>query len=488
MRIAPATALRHRRRSTSAATLGGGPIDLRWWHERTDRPTVTVMATPDAAMPRWQRSLLPAMLGADHADRGGSGGDLPRSARDWLVDIVMFTGAVGIGIVIVISNVHSASAALLALDIVLGIPACLALWVRRRHPLAVGCLTVGASVVSGLAGGAAIAGVFTAAVYCLPRRALEVFALSLGSDAVYPLLYTAHGSYRVNSLLAGSVFSVVAVTFGAFVRARRELVLSLHERNRRLESEQHWRVAEARRAERARIAREMHDVLAHRISLLSVHAGALEFHPDAPPDEIARAAAVIRVSARAAQEELREVIGVLRTETEGESVEPPQPTLADLEILVAESRRAGMDVRVATDLEAGTLPPRLGRTVYRLVQEALTNARKHAPGQPVSIELTQDPATGITAEVVNRPLVGRAVGAGRRRPHDAIGPIGSIGSVRRGESRVGSSSPGESPVGSGTGLIGIAERVALAGGRLDHTRLPDGGFRLRASLPWPVDT
>ena len=129
------------------------------------------------------------------------------------------------------------------------------------------------------------------------------------------------------------------------MRARRELVLSLHERNRQLQAEQELRVQEAQRAERDRIAREMHDVLAHRISLLSLHAGALEYNPNAPPEEIARAAQVIRISARDAQEELREVIGVLRADVAEQPLAAPQPTIADLPALVEESRRAGMSGR-----------------------------------------------------------------------------------------------------------------------------------------------
>ena len=113
-------------------------------------------------------------------------------------------------------------------------------------------------------------------------------------------------------MATGVALTAVAVGYGLFVRARRELVLSLHERGRRLQDEQDLRVREARHAERTRIAREMHDVLAHRISLLSVHAGALEFNPSATPEETAQAAGIIRMSARAAQEELREVIGILR--------------------------------------------------------------------------------------------------------------------------------------------------------------------------------
>ena len=110
----------------------------------------------------------------------------------------------------------------------------------------------------------------------------------------------------------GVLASVAVVTWGMFVRARRQLVLTLRDRAERAEAEQHLRVDQARQQERARIAREMHDVLAHRISLLSLHAGALEFRPDAPPEEVARAAGVIRSSAHEALNDLREVIGVLR--------------------------------------------------------------------------------------------------------------------------------------------------------------------------------
>ena len=108
------------------------------------------------------------------------------------------------------------------------------------------------------------------------------------------------------------LLTAVVVGWGLFVRARRELVFSLRERAARLEAEQRLRVEQAREAERRRIAREMHDVLAHRVSLLTLHAGALEFRPDASPEEVAEAAGVIRATAHAALEELRRVIGVLR--------------------------------------------------------------------------------------------------------------------------------------------------------------------------------
>jgi signal transduction histidine kinase len=150
----------------------------------------------------------------------------------------------------------------------------------------------------------------------------------------------------------------------------------------------------------------MHDVLGHRLSLLSVHAGALEFRPDASPEEIARAAKVIRENAHLALQDLREVIGVLRAPVG----ELPQPTLADLRQLVAESGRAGMRVGLREELGGATVPDLVGRTAYRTVQEGLTNARKHAPGAEVVVRLAGSPGEGLTVEVGNE-----AAGPGPRR-------------------------------------------------------------------------
>jgi signal transduction histidine kinase len=421
---------------------------------------MAIATANERPLPRWQRELLPAMLGADHADRGQpDGAHLPRSLRDWVVDLIMFGFALAVGAAGAWQDAKHATTWLVIIDVVAGLAVCGALWVRRDHPFAVGVATVVCSAFSGMAGGAAVCGLFTVAIYCVPRRTVQLVLLLFASCGIYSALYTGSGGYHTGSMIVGLVVTIATAAFGLFVRVRRELVLSLRERNRRLQDEQVWRVEEARRAERNRIAREMHDVLAHRISLLSLHAGALEFRPDAPPAEIARAAEVIRISARAAQEELREVIGVLRTDAHDELLEPPQPTLADLTMLVQESRRAGMDVTLRTRVEAQTLPDTLGRTVYRLIQEALTNARKHAPGQLVTIELTGDRTAGVRVTVANRPHVGAARDAapdGLQHDH----------------------------VGSGTGLIGVGERVTLAGGTLRHGPLPGGGFQLTAQLPW----
>jgi signal transduction histidine kinase len=246
------------------------------------------------------------------------------------------------------------------------------------------------------------------------------------------------------------------IAWGMYVRARRQLVLSLRERAERAEAEQQLRVEQARQHERARIAREMHDVLAHRISLLSMHAGALEFRPDATPEEIERAAGIVRASAHQALQDLREVIGVLREEpaVNGGGPERPQPTLANLPALLEESREAGMHVSAECRVgELEAVPDGIGRNAYRIVQEALTNARKHAHGAAVEVTLEGEAGDGLTVEVTNRLPVGV---------------------------------PAAQIPGTGTGLIGLSERTLLAGGRLEHGRTPAGDFQLRAWLPWPA--
>jgi signal transduction histidine kinase len=198
----------------------------------------------------------------------------------------------------------------------------------------------------------------------------------------------------------------------------------------------------------------MHDVLAHRISLLSLHAGALEFRPDAPPEEIARAAAVVRASAREALEDLRAVIGVLRDTSGGEEPRPPQPTLAALPGLLKESQAAGMRLNADVRLpDATPVPDAMGRDALRIVQEALTNARKHATASSVDLRIEGAPGEGLTIDVRNRVPVLAGVGS-------------------------------EIP-GAGTGLVGLTERATLSGGQLVHGFDEDGDFRLRAWLPWP---
>ena len=412
---------------------------------------------------RWQRSLLPAVLlgGFDPAAEGASGRRPRRSARDWLVDITMFLLAVGVGLLANGPDWPQHGAVFHAVDVVLGVACLAALWLRRPHPIPVAVFTGVASTVSPLGGGAALLALFTVAVHCRPRVVAAMAALSAVTIAIYPAVSPGKGrSYGWTDLWVGLLLMAIVIAWGLFVAARRQLVLSLYDRARRLESEQHLRVEQARQAERARIAREMHDVLAHRVSLLSVHAGALEFRPDAPPEEIARAAGVIRASAHDALRELRDVIGVLRADEDDERLERPQPTLARLPALVEESRAAGMHVRLTLEPTGDdAVPDALGRTAFRIVQEALTNARKHAPGAPVEVTVRGGRDAGLEVEVVSRRWVG----------HRDAAVL----------------TAGELP-GAGTGLVALAERVSLAGGVLVHGPTSEGDFALRAALPWPA--
>jgi signal transduction histidine kinase len=394
--------------------------------------------------PRWHHQLLPGEL-REHPDGR-------RSARDWIVDALMYLVAFGIGVAALADTWDAHGDVMAIVDVGLGVAALIALWWRRSHPGRVGVLTVAASIVSAAAGGPGLVAGFNVALRGSRREIWTVVAIAAIAILVFPRIYQSDEPYLLN-VFVGALLTAVVIGWGLFARARREQVLSLHERAARLQAEQRLRIEQARDAERRRIAREMHDVLAHRVSLLSLHAGALEFRPDASPEEIAEAAGVIRATARSALEELREVIGVLRDGAEGGAPEPPQPTLADVTALVEESRAAGMRVQCRIDVPGEEpAPAALGRTVYRIVQEGLTNARKHAPAAAVEVTVRGD-GEGLVVEVVSRRPVGVAVAA-------------------------------EPLPGSGSGLIGLGERVALAGGELQHGPDAAGDFILRATLPW----
>jgi signal transduction histidine kinase len=235
-----------------------------------------------------------------------------------------------------------------------------------------------------------------------------------------------------------------------YIGSRRELIWTLRQRAERAESEQGLRVEQARGNERARIAREMHDVLAHRISQISLHAGALAYRDDLTADQMRESAGVIQAKAHEALTDLRGVLGVLRDDSTGELRDRPQPTYADVPRLVAEAREAGAAVDFRTTLadETVDVPDIVGRTLYRIVQEGITNARKHAPGARLSIDVTGSPEDGVTI-VLRNPL--------------------------------GFSTSGTP--GAGLGLVGLCERAELRGGRLAGGR-EDGSFVLRGWIPW----
>jgi signal transduction histidine kinase len=368
--------------------------------------------------------------------------DEERGRRDRIVDATMYLVAFAISAATLADTWAEHPQWLRVVAIVIGTATLISLRWRRTHPSAVGIGVGAVSLVILTASGAVLAATFNAAIRARGRDLAIIAGLTLAWSFLNPLLYPPRGSYWVD-VGASLLCTAVVLGWGLFVRARRDLVQSLHDQADQAGDE-------ARAAERRRIAREMHDVLAHRLSLLSVHAGALEFHPDAPADEVAQAAGVIRESAKAALEDLRDVIGVLRDEDSEDVTERPQPTLADLPALVEESRAAGMRITARIELGDATPPTATGRTAYRIAQEGLTNARKHAPGAAVTLTV-RAPDGDLQVEV--RSLAPVAVAAGSPLP------------------------------GAGTGLIGLAERVSLAGGALEHGVDPDGAFVLRAHLP-----
>jgi DNA-binding NarL/FixJ family response regulator/signal transduction histidine kinase len=268
-------------------------------------------------------------------------------------------------------------------ELAVGLVAALLLWWRRRAPVVLAVAAIGAAVVSPAAAGAALVGVFTVAVHRPIRVAATVAALYLLPGAIGVLLRTPPEAELRESAVAGVLFTLVALGWGVAARARRETVVALADRAARAEAEQQARIAEARQAERARIATEMHDVLAHRLSMLSLQAGAIELRPGAPAQELSDAARVIRSSAHQALDELRAVVGVLRDD-DGPRLQP-QPGTRDLHALFDEARDAGMQLTADVEVDLAAVPDDLGRHVYRIVQEGLTNARTHAAGQPVRV-------------------------------------------------------------------------------------------------------
>lgn len=377
------------------------------------------------------------------------------------MDTWLFLAAVIFGLLVIGGRLESSTQPpiwLFTADVLAGLLGCAGLWLRRRWPVGLALVLVAFSTFSEVVSGALVVATLTVAIYRPPRTTAAVFALSLLAALVYVVVRPEPGIPGWLLLLVGVAVQSAAVGWGLFIRFRRQLVLSLRDRAERAETEAQLRAEQAQQRARDEIAREMHDVLGHRLSLLSVHAGALEFRPDAPAEEVARAAKVIRDNAHQALQDLREVVGVLRAPVG----ELPQPTLADVRQLVAESGRAGMRVTLH-DETSDVVPDLAGRTAYRVVQEALTNARKHAPGAQVRVHLAGSPGAGLTVEVRNdAPTAGPDPGPAH------------------------ASEPAPPDPGAGQGLSGLAERVALASGRLEHGPTAEGGWRLSVWLPWPA--
>jgi signal transduction histidine kinase len=248
-------------------------------------------------------------------------------------------------------------------------------------------------------------------------------------------------------LLRILVGPLLALYFGA----RRALLQSLRERADRAERERYLLAEQARTEERARLAGEMHDVVTHRVSLMVLQAGALRM---TAPDEATRQAAEgLRVTGCQALDELRDLVGILRTHPDGDET----PPVAGLAALVAESVKVGTPAELTEEGDPALASPLVGRTAYRIVREALTNVRKHAPGALVTVHVSYG-GEQVRLAVRNTP------------PVSAVDLSGLAGT------------------GSGLGIAGLRQRVELVHGTLRAGPAPDGGFCLEATLPAYVPT
>jgi len=249
------------------------------------------------------------------------------------------------------------------------------------------------------------------------------------------------------AVVGNVIVFATAWTIGDSVRNRHAYLTEVEARAERAERDRELAAARAVLDERARIARELHDVVAHSVSVMVVQAGAGRRVLARDPAGAAAALEVVERTGRNALDELRRLLGVLRAD-DGASGTAPQPTAGDVAELVASWRAAGLDVELRTEGEVPPLPAGLGLTVYRVVQEALTNAVKHAG--PARVEVVLRYGDEVEIDVVD----------------DGRGAAGASGLPSGGQ-----------------GLIGMRERVELFGGRLSVGPRSGGGFRVRATLP-----
>ncbi|GAA1502240.1 sensor histidine kinase [Nocardioides humi] len=345
-------------------------------------------------------------------------------------------------------------------DLVLGLLSFVLVAFRRRWPFAVAVVTVLMAPFSSLSAGPASLATVSLATR---RRWGQIITIGLLNIVLSWFYYLIQPSQDVDPWWLTATFTVVVVAailaWGMYIGSRRELLWTLRQRAENAEAERDLRASQARSNERARIAREMHDVLAHRISQISMHAGALTFREDLSADQMRSSVAVIQAKAHEALTDLREVLGVLRDADGAGPLTGPQPTYRDLGALVADARAAGAAIEYDDALAAGEeLPDAVGRTVYRIVQEGITNAGKHAPAATLRIRVGGSPDDGV--DVVLRNALG-------------FGPTRTPG--------------------AGLGLVGLAERTELRGGTLAHgieqasDRSGADLFVLRAWLPWATE-
>jgi signal transduction histidine kinase len=350
---------------------------------------------------------------------------------------------------------HPTTALTWALAVLLVVP----ILTHRRFPLAsmAVCLTALLAYAAGRY--AAFPGLpvfvltFDIALHSKARVAFAALVASAAAMTV-SLALQPNGVAALAEWVASGAGLLVAWLVGRNLRYRRARWAELQDRAERLERE---RQEEARRAvteERLRIARELHDVIAHSMSVIAVQSAVGHHVMDTQPDQARQALAAIEATSRSALTEMRRLLGVLRQEGQTRGSLAPAPGLADLDSLVSQVQDAGLRVWIKVDGQRGPVPPSVDLSAYRIIQEALTNVIKHADCQSATVTICYR-ADSVTVEIADKGLAA---------PGARVVPAGN---------------------GSGHGIIGMRERVAVFSGQFTAGPRPDGGFRVRARFPVP---
>ncbi|HWE64983.1 MAG TPA: sensor histidine kinase [Chloroflexota bacterium] len=393
-------------------------------------------------------------------------GVLERWIRAWremtsaTADILLTLAVTALSLGALLGPTDTARVPATTLSVALILLGALPLVLRRRYPVMV-LLVIELAVVLFLAttnpldGGAFNGLGLGVALYTVANRtdrqtSLRIAALVAALNALVLLIDTALG--KVGSL--PSLFVATAVVVGSWslgenVRTRRAYLAQLEERARRLELEREENAHRAVQEERTRIARELHDIVAHHVSAIAVQAGAAEEIAERDPRRAREVLQTIQGTSRQALAEMRAMLNVLRSGDEAGARRDPQPSVAHLERLVSQSRAAGLPVTLQVAGTERPLPEALAISAYRIVQEALTNSLRHA-GPAHALVLVRYADEALELEIND----------------DGRGP----GVARDGASE-------------GRGLVGMRERVALFGGDLVAGAVPGQGFRVRARLP-----
>ena len=339
---------------------------------------------------------------------------------------------------------------------------CAPLALRTRFPLSAWAFSAAALVWTSLVippgslggpdfpvAGALVYGLclYAVAVRCRPRIVVGAAAVTVAWVAII----------EPGPTPSAVSLTAVPILLGVVVRVRRSGERQLQEQERRHSGER------ALLEERQRIARELHDVVAHHMSVIAIQAEAAPYKTADPPPELVESFGEIRASALAGLTELRRVLGVLRTSGQDTT---PQPGLADLDTLLDSARSGGVSVTVTCSGKPVPLPDGVDLSAYRIVQEALSNAMRHAPGSHVQVHVAYRP-DGLALEVRND--------ANPQTPTASSAVPVLVGS--------GAQAAGGTAAGGGHGLVGMRERATMLGGSLETGPTADGGFRVTAVLP-----